>query len=62
MFLDDNLTGENDYHSAVKRSREVNDQLYNLGFLIVTRSSIFLLSTGTGRKLSIFQVSEFSLL
>jgi hypothetical protein len=27
MFLDDSLAGENDYHSAVKSSREVNDQL-----------------------------------
>jgi hypothetical protein len=30
MFLDDNLAGENDHDTAVKSSREVNDQLYNL--------------------------------
>jgi hypothetical protein len=35
MFLDDNLAGENDHDTAVKSSREVNDQLYNLSFLIV---------------------------
>ena len=34
MFLDDGLTGENDYDTAVKSSREVNDQLQNFGFLI----------------------------
>ena len=34
MFLDDGLAGENDYDTAVKSSREVNDQLENLGFLI----------------------------
>jgi hypothetical protein len=34
MFLDDSLAIENDYHTAVKSSREVNGQLYNLGFLI----------------------------
>jgi hypothetical protein len=27
MFLDDSLAGENDYHTAVESSREVNDQL-----------------------------------
>ena len=32
MFLDDSLAIENDYHTAVKRSREVNDQLYNFVF------------------------------
>ena len=32
MFLDDSLAVENYYHTAVKSSREVNDQL---GFLIV---------------------------
>jgi hypothetical protein len=26
MFLDDGLAGENDYDTAVKSSREVNDQ------------------------------------
>jgi hypothetical protein len=34
MFLDDGLAGENDYDTAVKSSREVNDQLQNFGFLI----------------------------
>ena len=27
MFFDDNLAGENDHDTAVKSSREVNDQL-----------------------------------
>jgi hypothetical protein len=27
MLLDDNLAGENDHDTAVKSSREVNDQL-----------------------------------
>ena len=30
--LDDGLAGENDYDTAVKSSREVNDQLQNFGF------------------------------
>ena len=34
MLLDDGLAGENDDDTAVKSSREVNDQLQNLGFLI----------------------------
>ena len=34
MFLDDGLAGENDYDTAVKSSRQVNDQLENFDFLI----------------------------
>ena len=34
MFLDGGLAGENYYDTAVKSSREVNDQLQDLGFLI----------------------------
>ena len=34
MLLDDGLAGENYYDTAVKSSREVNDQLQNLGILI----------------------------
>jgi hypothetical protein len=29
MLLDDGLAGENDYDTAVKSSREANDQLQN---------------------------------
>jgi len=32
MFLDDGLAGENDYDTAVKGSKQVNDQLYTFVF------------------------------
>jgi len=34
MLLDDGLAGKNDYDTAVKGSKQVNDQLQNMGFLI----------------------------
>ena len=35
MFLDDALAGENDYDTAVKGSKQVNDQLYNFRFFLI---------------------------
>jgi len=34
MLLDDGLAGENNYETAGKSSRELNDQLQNLCFIL----------------------------